>query len=335
MADIGYDMPCYHPLDSYQIGVRPNGKKLLKILGNSRKLKIVDGKPKFVTYRQLVPQGQETILLPCGQCIGCRLERSRQKAMRAVHEAQMHEDNCFITLTYDDEHLGNGSLNKEDFKNFMKRLREYYVPKCPYPPNTPEREEWLFKHGIRYMHCAEYGEALGRPHHHACLFNFDFPDKKYWRKTKDGHAVYVSETLSKLWKNGIHEIGTLTFESAAYVARYITKKVNGAMADDHYGDLLPEFCTQSLKPGIGFSWYEKYKDTDVHAQDQVWMRGMHMKPPKYYMDKYELTNPEEYAKVKEERKKQAKESPDNSRSRLAVREKIKLQQVTQLQRSLK
>ena len=119
--------------------------------------------------------------MPCGQCIGCRLERSRQWAIRCVHEASLWPDNCFVTLTFDDDNIiSSGSLVKADFQKFMKRLRK------------------RFGKGVRYFHCGEYGDLLGRPHHHACLFNFSFPDRYLW-SSSGGVNLYRSPTLEELW----------------------------------------------------------------------------------------------------------------------------------------
>ena len=182
-------------------------------------------------------RGQSQIIsqrstVACGQCVGCRLERSRQWAIRCVHESQMHEQNCFITLTYSDEFLPeNGSLQLKHFQDFMKRLR-FHVGG-----------------GIRFFHCGEYGEENGRPHHHAIIFNHDFADKKVW-KTNNGVVLYRSKILEELWPYGFATVGCVSFESAAYVARYITKKVNGDMADSHYLGREPEYITMSRRPGV-------------------------------------------------------------------------------------
>ena len=218
------------------------------------------------------------VQVPCGRCIGCRLERSRKWAMRCVHEASMHKDNCFITLTYDDFHLDpSGSLNVEDYQLFMKRLRKH------------------FGSGVRFFHCGEYGELYGRPHHHAILFNCDFYDKELiFHNVKTGFNLYSSNLLGTLWPFGLHSIGNVSFESCAYVARYIMKKVTGDLADSHYetvdlstGEVsarVPEFNRMSLKPGIGADWIKRY-NKDVYPRDVVIARGHESKPPRYY-DKF-------------------------------------------------
>lgn len=237
-------MPCYHPLHAYK------GKS-----EDSYKIKIA--------FRRSDSWRGEKIELPCGQCIGCRLERSRQWAIRCVHEASLYDKNCFLTLTYNDENLPkDGSLKLEDYQLFMKRLRK------------------RFGQGIRFFHCGEYGEEQGRPHYHSLLFNHDFSDKKYF-KTENGNAVYTSDELDGLWKKGHGIIGDVTFESAGYVARYALKKVTGEKAVSHYGDKKPEYCTMSRRPGIGFKWFEKFLG-DVYPKDDVWVNGVLCKPPKYY-----------------------------------------------------
>jgi hypothetical protein len=123
-------------------------------------VRMVDGSVKFVSRNKKGVDG--TLELPCGQCIGCRLERSRQWAMRCLHESSLYDRNAFVTLTYDDEHLPpGGSLNYPDFQRFMKRLRK----------NS--------KSPIRFYMGGEYGESTLRPHFHVCLFGYDFPDKVY------------------------------------------------------------------------------------------------------------------------------------------------------------
>lgn len=261
-------MACYRPLRAYA-------------------LRNAEGKMQVSFKRKI---GYEPIWLPCGQCIGCRLERSRQWAMRIVHEAQMYDRNCFVTLTYDDEHMpANGSLNKRDFTLFMKRLRKRYGA------------------GIRYYQCGEYGELLGRPHHHAILFNFDFDDKVLW-SVRDGVRLYRSASLEQLWPYGYSTIGDVTFESAAYVARYCTKKITGKLAGEHYKGKLPEYATMSRRPGIGRAWLEKYKD-DVYSYDYVVVRnGLKLRPPRYYDRIYDEIDGERMVAIKEKRADAAKEN---------------------------
>jgi len=298
-------MPCYHPLTAFR-------KK--------------DG---GITFRPNEGIGS-SLVLPCGQCIGCRLERSRQWAMRCVYESSLHQDNCFLTLTYSDDNLpSDGGLSKRHFQLFIKRLRRRF-------PSS----------NIRYFHCGEYGEQLGRPHYHALIFGFDFPDKEIFKR--GDFPIFTSAILTDLWGHGHASIGAVTFDSAAYVARYVLKKVNGDLANPsdgtpgHYGkidiatgeirNVQPEYITMSLKPAIGRDWYDKFK-TDVFPSDFLIMNGKKMKPPKYFDKLHALSNPEEMERLKSFRIKKASTHKDDSTpSRLMVRERVQHAQLLQLKR---
>ncbi len=287
-------MPCFSPLDGYRSRtVNASGKRSI----------VFDFREGFQ---------DRPVTVPCGQCIGCRLEKSRQWAMRCVHEASLYDDNCFITLTYNDECLPvSGSLDKKAFPKFMKRLRRRF---------DSQR--------IRFYHAGEYGDRFGRPHYHALLFGFDFPDKYPWSVRSD-FPVWRSEVLDSLWPDGQSEIGSVTFESAAYIARYVVKKVTGEKADAYYsvvtelGEVVPiqpEYSTMSRRPGIGKAWYEDFK-SEVYPRDEVVMRGKLMKPPRFYDGQYELEDPRSMAAVKAKRRKSNDEDEQRS-SRLLVRREV-------------
>lgn len=302
-------MTCYNPLQGFRAR-NPETSGKFKIVFN-----------RAHGYVDLPMQ------VPCGQCIGCRLERSRQWAVRCSHEASLHASNCFITLTYRDADLPrDGSLDVTVFQKFMKRLRKKYGE------------------GIRFYHCGEYGSQFGRPHYHACIFGFDFPDKYLWKQTDRGDRLFRSPSLEELWPYGHSSIGDVTFQSAAYVARYITKKVTGDQAEKHYTrfntvtgeiyQLKPEYCTMSRRPGIGRGWFEKFK-TDVFPNDYVVMRGKKMRPPKYYDTLFELSDPADFVKIKHIRKRDAKKHVDDQTpERLQVRETVQLSKLKQLHRSI-
>lgn len=224
----------------------------------------------------------------------------------------MHEENCFLTLTYAEEHLPRwGSLEPRAFPLFMRRLRKRLKG----------------SRRVKYFHCGEYGERTGRPHYHALLFGYDFPDKVVWAR-RSGHVAWRSGELEELWPLGQSEIGSVTFESAAYVARYVVKKVTGKRAEEHYevvdaasgevGRRVPEFATMSRRPGLGASWYEKYHG-EVFPADEVIARGVAVKPPRRYAEYLRLLRPEEYEGVVRRRRVRRKRS-EESASRLAVRE---------------
>lgn len=247
-----------------------------------------------------------TLRLPCGQCIGCRLDRSRQWAIRCLHEAKLHEQNCFATLTYNDKNLPR-TLQHRDFQLFAKKLRK--------------------KHKFRYYMCGEYGEQTARPHYHACLFGIDFTDKKH-HSVNNGNTLYTSDELANTWGLGHAILGKITFESAAYVARYCMKKITGPRAQQHYervdketGEiyhLQPEYNKMSNRPGIGKNWIRKYYD-DVYPNGTVISRGHEVKSPRYY-DKYlELIDPDAYHELKLTREQEAL---DREKVDLDAREKI-------------
>lgn len=240
------------------------------------------------------------MMLSCGSCIGCRIEKARQWAVRCVHEASLYSKNCFVTLTYDDRFIPDGgSLDPRHFVLFMKKLRNRYGPK------------------IRFFQAGEYGEQLARPHHHALLFNFDFPDKELFKETPSGR-LYRSPSLEELWGRGFCSIGDVTFQSASYVARYILKKITGEQASGHYGDKRPEYTTMSRRPGIGREWFEMWKD-DVFPRDFVVSDGKPLKVPDYYTRLFEKERPEAAAAVKLLRRSRERRGVDVERFGLKVR----------------
>nr|UXQ88130.1 MAG: replication initiation protein [Microvirus sp.] len=300
-------MPCYKPLEAWRTSESTsNGKK-----------KIAFKKSATSLY---------PIQLPCNMCIGCRLDRSLSWAIRCVHESQLHTQNSFITLTYAPEHLPQyGSLQHGHFQTFIRKLRR----------SLPHKT-------IRYFMCGEYGEDLSHPHYHACLFGHDFHDKQIW-KEQEGILTYVSESLETLWGHGFTTTGELNFDTAAYTARYITKKITGPQAENHYqstdqhtGDLInltPEYANMSLKPGIAGDYYNKFK-SDLYPSDYIIHGGKKITLPRYYDNIYEANNGD-LDEIKRLRKLNAKKhQANNTPERLDVRHKIKLINHNKLLRKL-
>lgn len=295
-------MPCYKPLRAFCAA---------------------SGDVVFVERGDIVA----SLFLPCGQCVGCRLERSRQWAVRCMHEASLYDDNCFITLTYSPEHLPEDcSLHYRDFQLFLKRLRKAW-------PNDR----------IRFYMCGEYGEENHRPHFHACLFGFNFPDRVPFRQL-GGSKLWRSDQLEKLWGKGHCSIGEVTFESAAYVARYVMKKVTGDLQELHYrqtdedgvitGHRTPEFNHMSLKPGIGAKWLDKFS-SDVYPDGQVVVRGHKSNPPKYYDRRFAKADPLSYEQLQYMRHLEAlTRSSDQTPERLAVREQVASARIRALKRTI-
>ena len=210
-------------------------------------------------------------ILPCGQCYQCRLERSREWAARCILEAQMHNENCFVTLTYDDAHLPlDYGLQKSDLTNFFKRLRK----------NTGVK--------LRYFACGEYGDLYSRPHYHICIFGYRPKDLVLIAQNR-GVNLYSSDEILKAWQGrGFVSVGDVTFESAAYVARYVMKKVTGERAADHYQGREPEYVVMSRRPGIAAGWFEKYSE-DVYPNDFLVIRdNIKCKPPRYFDSLYDV-----------------------------------------------
>ena len=304
-------MPCFHPISGYRS----------RHLNKSGKRSIVfDKKNGYIDM---------PVTVKCGQCIGCRLEYSRQWAIRCLHESQLYEDNCFITLTYNDENLPNNcSLVKKHFQDFIKRYRKYVYPRK-----------------IRYFMCGEYGEEKTRPHYHAVIFNHDFTDKELWR-TKQGTKLYISQSLQKLWKKGFSTLGAVTFDSAAYVARYILKKQTGDMAEAHYFSecsketgllthpIQPEYTTMSRRPGIATEWFKQFKN-EIYPDDFIVINGKKMPPPKFYQYLYELDENNNIKSVKKRRKTLSiRRKDDNTYDRLLTKEKVTKAKIKHKQRQL-
>lgn len=301
-------MACYHPnLASYTPGL--NGKKEnVKFLGSLEKFSgYTDSQLRFKF-------GNNLIELPCGQCIGCRLEYSRQWATRCILEASNYEYNYFVTLTYDDESLYRNclrrsytvdddtgeilsdiesiSLNPDNLTKFMKDLRRHF-------------EYTYGETGIRFFACGEYGSKRGRPHFHILLFNCNLRNLEFFG-TRNGQNYFESDDIYKVWKNGLAIVGEVTFDSAAYVSRYIMKKQTGknkSFYDDQ--GILPEFTRMSRMPGLARSYYDENKDKIYSLDSLVISSGygkvLEVKPPKYYDRIFDIDNPEILSIIKEKR----------------------------------
>lgn len=276
-------MPCFHPLTAWKsANLQEDFNALTK-------------KHRLVFKADLGFPNTKTEIA-CGQCAGCRLDKARAWAIRCVHEASLHKENCFLTLTYNDNNLPDGgSLNVRDIQLFLKRLRKKCGP-------------------FRFFQCGEYGELLNRPHHHILLFGLNFPDKLLFRSGKE-NKLYSSATVSALWTYGFHSIGELTFDSACYCARYVLKKFTGDSKDEYYQGRKPEYITMSRRPGIATEWYNRYK-SDIYNHDKCVVKGQFIaRPPSFYDRMYEQENPDHFQQLKIQRAIRAKENPDNTPTR--------------------
>lgn len=315
--------------------------------------------------------------IPCGKCIGCRLDYSKNWATRCVLEASMWEHNWFITLTYDKDHLPKhengeftdhngltwtddtnswqGYLKPNDMTLFLKRLRKHWSTH--------------FQHqNIRFFYCGEYGGAPHplykdrttgemiysegfRPHYHVIFFNLPIPiglmelDKE---KSKSGMQQFKCKLIEDIWGKGRVRISEVNWQTCAYTARYITKKVTGEPAAAHYGLMgqTPEFVRMSRMPGIARDYYEIHKD-EIYNLDEIVMKltgekSLSIKPPKYYDKLYDIEYPDDMQRIKEIRKTNAEEAAKVKAStttltqlkQLNIEEDIKRDKLKKLKREL-
>lgn len=288
-------MACYQPLKAFVLGLNANGKKDLKICGNKvHHLEQMSNGSYIYAYDKKRSDRcfkyiSEFIEVPCGRCIGCRLTKSKEWANRCMLEAQYHDSNLFVTLTYSPDNVRMSSFideygvindimtcKKRDFQLFMKRLRKAF----------PEQN-------IRYFACTEYGEKSGRPHCHAILFGLTLSDLIPIGNNREGDVLYTSPSLEKIWKHGLVSVGELTWESAAYVSRYVTKKQYGKDAECYERlNIEPESCMMSLKPAIGKQWFEDnpYKLFDNNYHIKTPKGGRPVSVPRYFKKQMEILN---------------------------------------------
>jgi hypothetical protein len=221
-----------------------------------------------------------------------------------MHEAQMHEHNSFVTLTYSDENLKSERLQYNDFQLFVKRLRDKiyrdYVNsygKLNWQQLTkPERKEHYDRIKISILGTGEYGDRTKRPHFHALIFNWRPNDQRHYRTSDTGDKIYTSTILDELW--GLNdpttrpcEIGEITLQSAGYVARYATKKLRHGKDGEH--DYEP-ICKRSSKNAIGKKWIEQYYQDVFNYGYLVLSDGTKASIPRYYDNWLKKHHPEKW-----------------------------------------
>lgn len=259
-------------------------------------------------------------ILRCGQCLACRLNYSRDWAIRCSLEASLHDFNYFVTLTYDDVHLPRGefvdysgevfdsNLCRRDVQLFVKNFREY------------ERKTFG-NTGIKVFYCGEYGDLTKRPHYHLCLFGCsEIKDLTYFYQ-KGRQVHYKSATLERCWSTfvnsvpvlrGFVDVSDVTFDSVAYTARYVVKKQKGLMASDfleYYDSLDPDlrpslrlqpFVGMSLKPGIASEYWQNNK-LQISSEDLVKYQKRYdlfqAKPPRYFDKLFDAEDPKGFRRV--------------------------------------
>lgn len=280
-------MACLYPRDAYYSRVvNPSGKRSL-------------------TYNRREAFSGIPFKVPCRKCSQCRLGRAAEWAARCMKEAQCHEHNSFITLTYSDDNLpSNKSLDKAHFSAFFKKLH-----------NRLLRSRGV---GIRFYGAGEYSPTEWRPHYHALIFGFDFPDKVFYKNNSRGEPIYRSDFLREVWPEGLNGIGAVTFESAAYTAGYVTSKVSvGANSPEairnHYlryddegrpYELEPEDSVMSRMPGIGRLWFDKYY-SETYRDDNLRVGDRLVRPPRYFDNLYGAIDSDGLSALKVKRRARA------------------------------
>ena len=351
-------VPCYHPLKGFPIGITKTGKVDYKITGYGvDHVELVRGiwTPVHIKERGSMAQRvvRESIEIPCGQCIGCRMQYSREWANRCLLELEDHDSAWFATLTYDNDHVPRScygdpetgevipslSLRKRDLQLFMKRLRKAF----------PDDR-------IRFYAAGEYGSHTFRPHYHVILFGLHLDDLQiYERDPETGFVLYLSPSLQACWSvkgdDGVKKpigravVSEVSWETCAYTARYVTKKLTGPAAcfyDDH--NIEPPFTQMSLKPGIGRNYYDNHSDLYKYEYINVSTAkgGRKFRPPKYFDRIFDVEYPDESAAMKEARKRiamdarQAKLAQTNLSyiDLLAVEERALKERIKSLKRRL-
>ncbi|QCQ84744.1 replication initiator protein [Blackfly microvirus SF02] len=303
-------MGCDFPLKAYLTGQQhPSGKSLITF----NRLKSLNS--------QLNPME-----IPCNNCMGCKLERSRQWSIRMMHEARYHPQNCFLTLTYDNQHVPqNFGLDLRHWQLFMKKLRRSLTQK------------------IRFFACGEYGDENGRPHYHAIIFNYDPPDRVFLERSSSGEPIYSSETLSRIWNHGLVSTQDVTHKSCAYVARYVTKKIKtgddfGAgryhrlsPIDGAFHDVRPEFAVMSRNPGLGTKYVEEFK-SDFYPSGYIVVNGVRQSPPRFYISK--LSEKEQTRLKRQARRLGLKNKPHQTTERRMARAAVRDARIKKLQRKI-
>ncbi|WGL31274.1 replication initiator protein [Dipodfec virus UOA04_Rod_848] len=279
-------MSCFHPIEAWDMTADFDNPYADRVISFHR---FPDS-----SREELIRQGRR-LSLPCRKCVGCRLSKSREWANRVIMEQLYHNDSWFLTLTYDDEHLRpaypcdeatgeilsvHATLVKKDLQDFMKRLR--------------------FNSGqaIRYFAAGEYGSQTYRPHYHLLLFGLHLDDLKVIKKNFANDQYYTSSFIEKCWPFGIHILGKVTWQSAAYVARYTMKKATHGYDKRYYeiAGIQPEFQTMSLRPAIGRRFYDDHPDLFKYDSFNVStpQGGRKIYPPEYFKKLHRLSNPSDY-----------------------------------------
>lgn len=292
-------MPCFYPLAAYRSGVTDQGK-----------VGVVFSRPPGWIGRP--------ISLPCGKCVGCLLSRSREWAVKCVHESLMHDVSSFVTLTFDDVNVPSSGVSVRDVQLFVKRLRAFLSRPAGLPAGTASPRA-----GLRYFAVGEYGAEFGRPHYHLLLFGFNFSSDRVPLRGRGRFQLFSSAFLDRVWQHrGMATIGDMTFESAAYCARYSLKKFRGLGADVVYDGLGKEFVCMSRS--LGRDYIARYwKEVYAREGGSVVVKGKELMPPKAYDRYLEKVDPDLRECVRMARVRARLENPPDVEGRRGwVREQV-------------
>ena len=328
---------CNQPLKGFKYGKTDKGKDNyiirkgdvdhLEILDDGRIINVYD--PHRSASNRVI---REYIEIPCGKCLQCKLDYSRRWADRCMLESQYHDKNAFITLTYDDKFIPHdegvdpvtgqirefNSLRKSDVQNFFKSLRNL-LNEIPKEKRCGKYAKRRYYHdgdseftAIRFMACGEYGPKTSRPHYHAIIFGWSPPDDDIVPIGKNdlNQIYYGSETLAKAWNKGFHMVSEFTYETAAYVSRYVTKKMFPLQKEFYEKcNIEPEFLLMSRRPGIGSAWYDDHKEcysTNLNQYVKTKNGSHKIGSVKFFDNKLVLGDPEKYEEIKLKRIRFAK-----------------------------
>lgn len=259
-------MACSSPSFAVDYGINPStGKHVIKFLP-----KRVD-----VSLETLISKyGDKLLSIPCGKCPSCKKTRADNWAVRCYLESLSHEYNCFITLTYDDEH-NPITLVKDDVSNFLKKLRN---------------RGFKFK----FFCAGEYGSTFQRPHYHLILFGY-IPDDLKVLGSSGSYKLYTSKFLDSLWSKGFVSVGLCSPSSICYTTQYCCKKL---CETSHPDNLDKEFILMSRRPGLGADWLSSHiQDLSIN-QDKLYLGDFGVKHySRYILDLLKTVDPLAYEEV--------------------------------------
>lgn len=279
-------MACYRPVEAWDYTPAQMDIFSKRVLSFSA--------PRSLADQDKMKRQGRLLQLPCRHCVGCRLSKSREWANRVVMEQLYHDESWFLTLTYDDEHLPishasnpatgemisfHSTLVKKHLQDFFKRLR------------------FNSKQSIRYFAAGEYGTSTFRPHYHILVFGLHLDDLQVIRKNFAGDSYFTSDFIAKCWPFGFHILGKVTWQSAAYVARYTMKKASSGYDKRFYdvAGIESEFQVMSLKPALGRQYYDDHPDLFDYDSFSVStpQGGRRMYPPEYFRKLFASKHPVE------------------------------------------